>query len=214
MRTISKWLVAIAATIVVSGHQNANAGFVGMPHVLGSMMKRISFSNFTLPPMAFTQFCLRYANQCKPQRMVFRARPDPTHGGALGRPEGRQRYRECGHRTGAQHGRSGRGKVADSSRQRRLQRLCGDQTFRIAGARLAHSRTPPERSRHLLGRTPPGAGGANLNGRSRARQHDAANSAVGTGAVSVGANSDRPKIRTIGLRSVVAASDGNRRSAT
>ena len=75
MRNISKWLVAITATIAVSGHQSANAGFVGMPHALGSMMKRISFSNFTLPPMAFTQFCLRYANQCKPQRMMFRPGP-------------------------------------------------------------------------------------------------------------------------------------------
>jgi predicted transglutaminase-like cysteine proteinase len=39
------------------------------------MVKRISFSNFTLPPMAFTQFCLRYAAQCKPHRMVFRGGP-------------------------------------------------------------------------------------------------------------------------------------------
>ena len=75
MRTISKWLVAITATIAVSGHQSANAGFIGMPHALGSMIKRISFSNFTLPPMAFTQFCLRYADQCKPQQMIFRGGP-------------------------------------------------------------------------------------------------------------------------------------------
>ena len=26
----------------------------------------------TLPPMAFTQFCLRYANECKPQPLLFR----------------------------------------------------------------------------------------------------------------------------------------------
>jgi predicted transglutaminase-like cysteine proteinase len=75
MRTISKWFVAITATMVVSGHQSANAGFVGMPHALGLMVKRISFGNFTLPPMAYTQFCLRYADQCKPQRMVFRGGP-------------------------------------------------------------------------------------------------------------------------------------------
>src|SRR5258708_15058322 len=75
MRTISKWLVAITASMVVAGHQSANAGFVGMPHALGLMVKRISFGNFTLPPMAYTQFCLRYADQCKPQRMVFRGGP-------------------------------------------------------------------------------------------------------------------------------------------
>jgi predicted transglutaminase-like cysteine proteinase len=75
MRTISKWLIAITATIVIGGNQVTDAGFVGMPQALGSMMRRISFSNYTLPPMAYTQFCLRYADQCKPQRMVFRGGP-------------------------------------------------------------------------------------------------------------------------------------------
>jgi predicted transglutaminase-like cysteine proteinase len=75
MRTISKWLVAITAILVLGGHQSADAGFVGMPSSLGLMMKRISFSNYTLPPMAFTQFCLRYAGQCKPQRTLFRGGP-------------------------------------------------------------------------------------------------------------------------------------------
>jgi predicted transglutaminase-like cysteine proteinase len=34
MRSISKWLVALTATMVVAGHQSANAGFVGMPRAL------------------------------------------------------------------------------------------------------------------------------------------------------------------------------------
>jgi predicted transglutaminase-like cysteine proteinase len=75
MRTISKWLVAIIATTVVVGGQSADAGFVGGPRALGLVAKRISFSNFTLPPMAFTQFCLRYADQCKSERIVFRGGP-------------------------------------------------------------------------------------------------------------------------------------------
>jgi predicted transglutaminase-like cysteine proteinase len=75
MRTVSKWFVAITATMVVGGYQSATAGFVGLPQGLGAMMKRISFSNYTLPPMAFTQFCMHYANQCKPQRIVFRGGP-------------------------------------------------------------------------------------------------------------------------------------------
>jgi predicted transglutaminase-like cysteine proteinase len=29
----------------------------------------------TLAPMAFTQFCLRYADQCKPPQIVFRGGP-------------------------------------------------------------------------------------------------------------------------------------------
>jgi predicted transglutaminase-like cysteine proteinase len=32
----------------------------------------IRFDVPTLPPMAFTQFCLKYRNECKPQRMLFR----------------------------------------------------------------------------------------------------------------------------------------------
>ena len=75
MRTITKWIVAIAVTTVVGGHQSANAGFVGLPQALGLAAKRISFSNYTLPPMAYTQFCLRYADQCKPQQVVFRGGP-------------------------------------------------------------------------------------------------------------------------------------------
>ena len=75
MRTISKWLVAAAAIVAVVGHQSANAAFVGMPRALGSMIKRISYNNFALPPMAFTQFCLHYADQCKTPRILFRGGP-------------------------------------------------------------------------------------------------------------------------------------------
>jgi predicted transglutaminase-like cysteine proteinase len=75
MRTTTKWVVAIAVTAVVGGFQSANAGFVGLPQALGSMAKRISFSKYTLPPMAYTQFCLRYSDQCEPQRVMFRGGP-------------------------------------------------------------------------------------------------------------------------------------------
>jgi len=75
MRSISKWLVAIAATAAVAGPQGAQAGFIGMTRALGPMVKRISFSKYTLPPMAFTQFCLHYADQCKPEGIMFRGGP-------------------------------------------------------------------------------------------------------------------------------------------
>jgi predicted transglutaminase-like cysteine proteinase len=74
MRSSYKWIVA-AAIFVAGAHQNAGAGFIGMPSMLGPMVKRISFDNFTLAPMAFTQFCLRYADQCKPPQIVFRGGP-------------------------------------------------------------------------------------------------------------------------------------------
>ena len=72
----SRWVVAVAAAVLVAGAcRSADAGFVGMPSMLGQMAKRISFSNFTLAPMAFTQFCLRYSDQCKPHKMMFRGGP-------------------------------------------------------------------------------------------------------------------------------------------
>ena len=76
MRSISKWLVAVTTAIsLVGGYQSASAGFIGMPSMLGSITKRISFGNFTLPPMAYTQFCLRYTDQCKSNQIVFRGGP-------------------------------------------------------------------------------------------------------------------------------------------
>jgi predicted transglutaminase-like cysteine proteinase len=76
MRCCFKWIVAVATAILVAGGcHSAGAGFIGMPSMLGPMVKRISFGNFTLAPMAFTQFCLRYADQCKPPQIVFRGGP-------------------------------------------------------------------------------------------------------------------------------------------
>jgi predicted transglutaminase-like cysteine proteinase len=39
------------------------------------MIQHIAFDSPTLAPMAYTMFCLRYADQCKPQRMMFRGGP-------------------------------------------------------------------------------------------------------------------------------------------
>jgi predicted transglutaminase-like cysteine proteinase len=76
MRTSSKWIAPIAAVILIAGGvRGAEAAFIGMPSMLGQMVKRISFSNYTLAPMAFTRFCLRYADQCKPEHIVFRGGP-------------------------------------------------------------------------------------------------------------------------------------------
>jgi len=42
------------------------------PNVLREDIQSIRFDVPTLAPMAFTQFCLKYANECKPQRLLFR----------------------------------------------------------------------------------------------------------------------------------------------
>lgn len=75
MRTISKWIVAIAAMAAIGGYPSARAAMVGMPRALGPMVKRISFSDYTLPPMAYTQFCIRYTDQCREQKVRFRGGP-------------------------------------------------------------------------------------------------------------------------------------------
>jgi predicted transglutaminase-like cysteine proteinase len=72
----SKWIIAAAAAIIVTGgFRSASAGFIGMPAMLGQAAKRITIDNFTLPPMAFTRFCMRYADQCKVQPILFRGGP-------------------------------------------------------------------------------------------------------------------------------------------
>jgi len=72
MRKVAKCLVALAAVVTAGVQDSAKAGFVGAPLALRGVIEHIKFDSPTLPPMAFTQFCLRYANECKPHRMVFR----------------------------------------------------------------------------------------------------------------------------------------------
>src|SRR5215218_5384111 len=75
MRNIWTWAAAITMAFMAIIPQNASANMLGMPRALGGIRHHISFRTPTLAPMAFTQFCLRYADQCKPQRMVFRGGP-------------------------------------------------------------------------------------------------------------------------------------------
>jgi hypothetical protein len=76
MRCRLKGIVTVATAILVGGGcQSADAGFIGMPSMLGPMVKRIAFGNFTLAPMAFTQFCLRYADQANLPKSCFAAAP-------------------------------------------------------------------------------------------------------------------------------------------
>jgi predicted transglutaminase-like cysteine proteinase len=47
------------------------AGLASVPDVPRQGIQFIRFDALTLPPMAFTQFCLKYAGDCKPQRLLF-----------------------------------------------------------------------------------------------------------------------------------------------
>ena len=66
-------LLLMAALSMSIVNQTAEAGFIGMPRALRSSVDRINFDAPTLPPLAYTAFCLRYQDECKGgQRVVFR----------------------------------------------------------------------------------------------------------------------------------------------
>jgi predicted transglutaminase-like cysteine proteinase len=73
MRGFYGWVAV--ATVAILGVNAAEAGFVGLPRLLRANVEHIAFKAPILPPMAFVQFCLRYSDQCRPQRIVFRGGP-------------------------------------------------------------------------------------------------------------------------------------------
>lgn len=70
MRKISAFAAAVLMAIGVQ--TAADAGMIGSPLALRGVIQQIKFEQPTLPPMAFTMFCLKYADECKPGRTVFR----------------------------------------------------------------------------------------------------------------------------------------------
>ncbi|MGY0575850.1 transglutaminase-like cysteine peptidase [Bradyrhizobium sp. RDM12] len=68
----NKWTLAAAGmAIAIVTLKPAHAGFVGLPMNLQSSMQRIKAAAPALPPMAYTQFCQRYAQECRAQP-IFR----------------------------------------------------------------------------------------------------------------------------------------------
>jgi predicted transglutaminase-like cysteine proteinase len=72
MRKIST-LAAGAVAVTVVGLQSAHAGLLGMPMGLQSAIQHIKFETTTLAPMAYTQFCLRYGDGCRTNKIMFRS---------------------------------------------------------------------------------------------------------------------------------------------
>ena len=52
---------------------DSTASLQSVPNVLRHDIQSIRFDVPSLAPMAFTQFCLKYAGECKPQRLLFRS---------------------------------------------------------------------------------------------------------------------------------------------
>jgi predicted transglutaminase-like cysteine proteinase len=166
--------------------------------------KRISSSNFMLPPLAFTQFCLRDADQCKSQRIVFRGGPIRLTA---------ERWDDL---------RTVNKKVnAAIMPERNSEGLAGKKWLIGPSSGDCNDYAVTKRS-ELLDRgwptralllsevvtswgTPSGTGGANLGGQPHARQHGVRNSAVDEGAVPVGPNSDPQKSELLGRTSAPVA---------
>ena len=73
MRSISI-LAAMAIAGTMAGSQSASAGLLGMPMGLQSAIQHIKFEAPTLPPMAYTMFCLHYQDECR-AKPLFRGGP-------------------------------------------------------------------------------------------------------------------------------------------
>ncbi|WP_420970428.1 transglutaminase-like cysteine peptidase [Bradyrhizobium sp. B120] len=72
-----KRVMALLLAIVALGTsaQHTQAGMIGFPLPLRGVVEKIRFSEPTLAPMAYTMFCMRYADECKQKpraRMTFR----------------------------------------------------------------------------------------------------------------------------------------------
>jgi len=65
---------AVAVAGIFVGFESASAAMVGMPMGLKSALQYIRFETPTLPPMAYSLFCVRYQDECR-SRPMFRGGP-------------------------------------------------------------------------------------------------------------------------------------------
>jgi predicted transglutaminase-like cysteine proteinase len=67
-------LAAMVFAATLGWFHPAQAGLLGMPMGLQSAIQHIKLEAPTLPPMAYTQFCVRYQDECR-KRPIFRGGP-------------------------------------------------------------------------------------------------------------------------------------------
>lgn len=67
-------VVAAALAIMIGGIQWAGAGRIALPVTIRAVNQHIELESPTLPPFAYTAFCLRYQTECL-QRRSFRGGP-------------------------------------------------------------------------------------------------------------------------------------------
>lgn len=64
MRSFAK-IIAVAATLLISGSVTAPAAVFSFSHVLKAHIDRIAFEMPVMGPFAYTHFCVRYADDCR-----------------------------------------------------------------------------------------------------------------------------------------------------
>lgn len=76
MYRTSSSVVAVAVAVMVGGIQGASPGRVGVPAALQATapLRHIELGRPTLPPFAYSVFCLRYESECRSRRS-FRGGP-------------------------------------------------------------------------------------------------------------------------------------------
>lgn len=72
MRHTIKILAAAAVMASFASQQVAQASFFGLPKILRYQVERIRFAAPALPPMAYTRFCIQYADECEVHHIAFR----------------------------------------------------------------------------------------------------------------------------------------------
>jgi predicted transglutaminase-like cysteine proteinase len=70
-------ILTLAATVALlfAPGQFASAELLGTPMGLQSAIQHIKFDRTMLAPMAYTEFCLRYEDQCRQPKIMFRGGP-------------------------------------------------------------------------------------------------------------------------------------------
>ena len=67
---------AVASVALLIGiYQSANASILNLPRYPSFQRQHIAFETPTLAPLAFVKFCMRYPDECRTPRMMFRGGP-------------------------------------------------------------------------------------------------------------------------------------------
>jgi predicted transglutaminase-like cysteine proteinase len=74
MYRVSRSTLAVAVAMMAAGTPSAGAGRLGTPTTSQAALRRIELGRPTLPPLAYTMFCLRYEAECRSRR-GFRGGP-------------------------------------------------------------------------------------------------------------------------------------------